>query len=169
MKIELLEQESNYCRATQSHTEGTTECASGGETLEDAAAFAASTLLTFSNWAFDEYQTWTDSVVVYPRMKVEREDGTWSEPIEYAYPAFGLADEAGECVGKVKKLIRDKRGEWDATDQKAISKELGDVLFYLARVAKHFDLSLTEVAAENVGKLFSRKARDVLHGSGDNR
>ena len=78
--------------------------------------------------------------------------------------------EAGEVAGKMKKWIRDgdskmTREEW----VKAMSSEIGDVLWYAARLADELDLSLAEIAEENMMKLLDRKARGVIGGSGDNR
>lgn len=53
--------------------------------------------------------------------------------------------------------------------KKNITKEMGDVLWYLAGIARELDISFNEVAQTNIDKLFSRKERNVLHGNGDNR
>ena len=50
-----------------------------------------------------------------------------------------------------------------------MSKELGDVLWYVAQLASELDLSLDDIAKQNLEKLFSRQARGVLSGSGDDR
>jgi len=85
------------------------------------------------------------------------------------YHVLGLTNEAGEVAGKVKKVIRDKGNVWDQVDRDALAQELGDVLWYLSRVASHFDFTLEEIAQMNLEKIASRKARGVLGGSGDNR
>ena len=48
-------------------------------------------------------------------------------------------------------------------------KELGDVLWYIALLAKHLDMSLEEIAKLNIEKLQGRKTRSTLGGSGDHR
>ena len=51
----------------------------------------------------------------------------------------------------------------------AIADELGDVLWYIAALAKDLNLSLNDIAAINLEKLTSRQIRGVLGGSGDKR
>lgn len=83
------------------------------------------------------------------------------------YTILGLNEEAGEVAGKLKKSIRDGWLQERFTTE-AI-KELGDVLWYVARAADELGFTLEQVADENVAKLSSRKDRDMLSGSGDNR
>jgi NTP pyrophosphatase (non-canonical NTP hydrolase) len=54
-------------------------------------------------------------------------------------------------------------------NQEKIKAELGDVLWYLAAVAKEYNLKLSDVAQYNMDKLKDRAERGVLRGSGDNR
>jgi NTP pyrophosphatase (non-canonical NTP hydrolase) len=68
-----------------------------------------------------------------------------------------------------KKVIRDDDSILTDERRAAMSKELGDVLWYVAQLASELDLDLDEVAAENLDKLFSRQRRGVLSGSGDDR
>ena len=82
---------------------------------------------------------------------------------------LGLSGEAGEVAEKFKKIYRDKNGQIDDDDKQAITKELGDVLWYLATISRYLDISFEEVATRNIDKLQSRKNRDQLHGSGDDR
>jgi NTP pyrophosphatase (non-canonical NTP hydrolase) len=86
-----------------------------------------------------------------------------------AYPALGLAGEAGEVAEHAKKAIRDDAGKVSDERRVAMSRELGDVLWYVAQLASELDLNLDEIAAQNLEKLFSRQARGVLSGSGDDR
>ncbi len=85
------------------------------------------------------------------------------------YPALGLASEAGEVAGKVKKVLRDHGGEFDAEQVAAIKDELGDVLWYIAVLAADLGLTLDDIAASNVDKLRSRMARGMIRGDGDHR
>lgn len=107
---------------------------------------------------FDEYQKKAGETAIYPVIGAR-----------FVYPAMGLVDEAGEVVGKIKKVMRDDNGVVTEEKKIEIKKELGDVLWYLAQLSTELGLKLSEVAIANVEKLASRKDRDVLHGSGDNR
>lgn len=82
---------------------------------------------------------------------------------------LGLVGEAGEAADKIKKIIRDKGGYASEEDRSEIAKELGDVLWYLANVARYLGVSLSDIAEGNIKKLSSRKNRNKLHGEGDNR
>lgn len=82
---------------------------------------------------------------------------------------LGITGEAGETADKFKKIIRDKDGKMSSEDKEAIIKELGDVLWYVASIARYLDTPLSEVAEGNIEKLESRKKRNKLHGEGDNR
>ena len=84
------------------------------------------------------------------------------------YPALGLANETGELLGKLKKVFRDKSG--DFTDsKKEIRSEIGDVLWYLSQVCTELNISLEGVAVENLDKLKDRMDRGAIKGDGDNR
>ena len=82
---------------------------------------------------------------------------------------LGLSGETGETADKIKKILRDKAGKPTPEDIDAIKKELGDVLWYLANIARYLDIPFSEVAKTNLNKLESRYNRNQLHGSGDER
>jgi NTP pyrophosphatase (non-canonical NTP hydrolase) len=50
-----------------------------------------------------------------------------------------------------------------------IKKEMGDCLWYHARLADTLGIPFNDVAKENIRKLLDRKKRNVLHGNGDKR
>jgi NTP pyrophosphatase (non-canonical NTP hydrolase) len=104
-----------------------------------------------------EYQRLSRRTAGYPRE-------AW-----LAYPALGLAGEAGEIAEHAKKAIRDDGAHITDERREAISMELGDVLWYLAQLATELDLDLDAIAASNLEKLLSRQRRGVLHGAGDDR
>ena len=93
---------------------------------------------------------------------------------EVCAPSFmdkvlGLVGESGEAADKFKKIIRDKEGEMSSDDREEIAKELGDVLWYVATLARYMEISLGDIAMGNIEKLQSRYERGTLSGKGDNR
>jgi NTP pyrophosphatase (non-canonical NTP hydrolase) len=104
---------------------------------------------------FNEYQELTKQTAKYPPEKA----------IEYL--TLGIASEAGEVAGKVKKIIRD--GGTIEEKRHEIMSEVGDVLWYIAQIGAIIGFSLEEIAKKNIEKLFDRKERNVIGGSGDNR
>jgi len=110
------------------------------------------------NMNFDQYQQKAKKTALYPKVG-ER----------YVYPTMGLVNEAGEVAGKVKKIFRDKNGVLDDETRYAVKKELGDVLWYVSQVATELELSLEEIASENIEKLYSRLDRGTINGDGDDR
>ena len=93
--------------------------------------------------------------------------------------SFGLLEEAGEIAGILKRYHRGDEEYFDemASDRDFVSPfmeekllaEMGDVLWYLAMLADTVGLTLEEVAKYNLSKLQRRKAKDMIHGSGDDR
>ena len=108
---------------------------------------------------FKEYQQLASKTALYPKIA----NYSW------VYPALGLANEAGEVNGKLKKVIRDNDGIIDHQRQQDIAAELGDVLWYCAQLATELNISLEDIAQNNLQKLASRQARGVLGGDGDTR
>ncbi len=82
---------------------------------------------------------------------------------------LGLVGESGEVAEKFKKIIRDKQGIISEEDKAEIIKELGDILWYVNSLSTLLGSSISEVAATNLEKVLSRKARGTSRGSGDNR
>ena len=97
---------------------------------------------------------------------------TWGViPMDHpiVYPTLGLANEAGEVAGTIKKIFRDRAGVIGDEDREALKYELGDVLWYLTQLCTELNLTLEEVAAANLEKLFSRLERGQIRGDGDHR
>jgi len=86
-----------------------------------------------------------------------------------AFYALGIADEAGEVAGKIKKLIREKNSVLTEDYKKEIVKELGDVLWYMTQMCTYMNVSLEDVAKSSIEKIMSRQERGKLFGNGDNR
>lgn len=82
---------------------------------------------------------------------------------------LGLSGEVGEVSEKVKKIVRDHAGDFSKLDLDNFSKELGDVLWYLAVIADYFGIPFDDIGTKNIEKLASRLERGKLSGSGDNR
>lgn len=91
-------------------------------------------------------------------------DGKPSMERDLPIMALGLAGETGEVVEHIKKLLRD-----GTITESELVKELGDVLYYWARICKFFDILPSDVIYANIEKLTSRMQRGVLRGNGDNR
>jgi NTP pyrophosphatase (non-canonical NTP hydrolase) len=104
---------------------------------------------------FYEYQMKSLTTAVYPKK------------YNISYPALGLAEEAGEVAGKIKKMMRDNIQLEDQKEK--IEAEMGDVLWYLAALAHDCGLSLQVIAEKNIEKLKARQSAGTLHGEGDNR
>lgn len=107
---------------------------------------------------FETYQKQSRRTALYPN------NGS-----NFIYPTLGLVGESGEVAEKIKKVLRDKNGLVDENTKMEIKKELGDVLWYLSQLATELNLSLDDIANDNLQKLFSRMERNKIHGEGDNR
>lgn len=107
--------------------------------------------------SLNDYQQAAISTAIYPHDH------------EIPYLALALGEECGEVAGKVKKVIRDKNGQFFQTDINALALELGDVLWYAANLANTLGFKLSDIARLNINKINSRLERGTLHGQGDNR
>jgi NTP pyrophosphatase (non-canonical NTP hydrolase) len=82
---------------------------------------------------------------------------------------LGIVGEASEIAEKWKKLVAYREGKITEDDKTELGKEIGDVVWYLAVLADSLGLSFDQLMETNIAKLQSRKERNVLKGSGDNR
>lgn len=105
---------------------------------------------------FNEYQRFMDKRSICP------------EDMKVVYPALGIAGEAGEVADKVKKICRDDNKDF-YKHREEIAKELGDVLWYISRLAGDLGYKLSDIAQINVNKVNSRWDTNTVHGQGDNR
>lgn len=114
---------------------------------------------------FAEYQLRADDTALY---------GGQDTIQGLMYAGLGIANEAGEVAGKIKKLFRDNPDvteifQYPTEVKEAIAKEVGDVLWYASQVLSEIGYDLDEVAIGNLEKLADRARRGVISGSGDNR
>lgn len=105
----------------------------------------------------DNYQSAALETAIYPN------DGTVS------YLALAISGEAGELADKVKKVLRDKNGNFSEPDKRALALELGDVMWYAANLAYILGYKLSDIAQMNIEKIAGRVKRGTIHGAGDNR
>lgn len=68
------------------------------------------------------------------------------------HAALGLASEAGEVAGLVQKW----QGQGHPLDRAAVLDELGDALWFAAKLARMLDTPLSHIMLANVAKLEAR-------------
>lgn len=83
---------------------------------------------------------------------------TRDDDVSLIVPMLGLAGETGQLLSEYKKHLRD--GEAHRLFKERVSEELGDLLWYVAKVASKFDLSLADIAAANLVKVKHRWASE---------
>jgi len=98
---------------------------------------------------FEEYQKLSRKTAIYP-----------GRDKNFIFPALGLAGETGEVIERIKKVIRDKK-KIEEKDKEEIKKELGDVLWYLSQLASELNLSLEEIAQENLKKIAEKFNKNI--------
>lgn len=127
----------------------------------------------------NEYQAETRSTAIYKQSIREYVEGlkipdaTKEEQLirllESVYTVLGLAGEAGELAGKMKKIIRDDKGFISKEKLEDMKDENGDCLWYISENASNFAQNLEVTAVNNINKLVRRKQAGTLSGSGDKR
>lgn len=101
------------------------------------------------------YVEWTRSTVAY------------QPSVEGDYLTAGLVGEVGEFYSALAKF---HRGDIDHQEcMKRARKELGDVMWFIARLSDYYQWDIEELLQENMDKLNDRKARGVIKGDGDER
>lgn len=110
----------------------------------------------------DEYQTRAGQTAVHPGEH---------EFLGVMYCTLKLNGESGEVAENVGKTLRDDGGLITNERELAIAYELGDVLWYVARLAHLLpsNFSLSEIAEMNLAKLDRRRKEGNLKGSGSDR
>ncbi|MBI9082714.1 MAG: nucleoside triphosphate pyrophosphohydrolase family protein [Desulfobacterales bacterium] len=112
-----------------------------------------------------EYEAFVLSVDKYTQLDYPLSHGFK----QVLFAALGITGEGGEVADKVKKILRDKQGIVSPTDCRELLLELGDVQWYIAKMARALGSNLSEVIAMNQVKLEDRAARNKINGEGDNR
>lgn len=105
----------------------------------------------------NDFQEWSIETAIYPGAGSGNDD-------ELYYLTMGLSSEAGEVAGKVKKYLRDGK-----LDIGGLAYEIGDCLWYCARLADALGYTMEDLMTINFNKLNKRKEENVLSGSGDYR
>ena len=81
------------------------------------------------------------------------------------YAVLGLGGESGEVVEAVKKLHRSYGDAWSTraeyNELDTVALEMGDVLWYISRLASALGYSLSDIAEMNMEKLNARRRRRV--------
>lgn len=104
------------------------------------------------------------------------------DPEAILFLANALQSESGEVGEKVKKFYREVVTYKETDGEEGMPKvaaaekyldplggELGDVLWYWARLADEVKYDADYVASKNLHKLSDREERGVILGDGDNR
>lgn len=81
----------------------------------------------------------------------------------------GLTGEAGEVASLYAKWIRDTQLGVRMPVKEEMMKELGDCMWFVASIAKLYDVKLSDIAKMNIEKLEGRLQRGTIGGTGDNR
>lgn len=105
----------------------------------------------------DQYQMQSNKTAIYPEDRA----------VEYL--VLGMCSEAGEVAGKLKKIIRDNNQVIDDSKRLELSKEIGDVLWYVSQLALELNIPLSIIAEQNIAKLQERSKNNLISGDGDNR
>ena len=104
---------------------------------------------------FNDFQRQCEKTAIYPREAA------------VSYCILGLVSEAGEVAGKMKKYIRGDDLHYDMV--LGVRSELGDVLWYVAMLAKEIGVPLEAIAKSVLVKLENRQEAGTIKGSGDSR
>ena len=114
-------------------------------------AYEGITLENFADWV---ESGWTRKV------------GTPADELrELAVMTLGLAGETGEVIEPIKKEIR---GD-GPLDRGKLKLELGDVLHYLCRISKHYEIDLGDVMRANIEKIEARRGKRAWEKSGSQK
>lgn len=103
----------------------------------------------------DSYMEWTRKTVKY------------DVDVEEHYLSYGLGAEVGEFQGDIAKFYR---GDFDCIElQRRTKKELGDILWFVARLCDFYGWTVSEVLDDNKYKLEGRLYSGTIKGDGEDR
>lgn len=105
---------------------------------------------------FEQYDAFVHSIAVGPARC-------------FSYCGHGLAEEAGEVNGKIKRHFRGDGNFDNPKNREAALLECGDTLWYLTALAQAIGSNLQEIVDLNIKKLTTRHAEGKVLGSGDKR
>jgi len=101
-----------------------------------------------------DYERWVHEIWV------DTEGRSEAEQLRALFIAtVGLSEEVGELIGPLKKHVRSRRPVSalpEVMDRHYMMNEVGDVLYYLTRVANHLGFTLQDAMQANVDKLVAR-------------
>ena len=75
----------------------------------------------------------------------------------------------GRIAEIAKKMIRDSSGVFPPEKLPVVKNSICQILLFLFNICIQWSINMDDVAQANIDKLFSRRDRGVLSGSGDNR
>ena len=88
----------------------------------------------------------------YQRLAMRTSNDQLSKRDGLIISAMGLCGESGEVIDLIKKHI----AQGHPLDKEKLIKELGDVAWYLAKMASVLDVDLEEICKQNIKKLEAR-------------
>ena len=88
----------------------------------------------------------------YQQAAIRTDDTSRAWELALAIKGLGITGEAGEVADEIKKIV----GHGHEVNHEKLTKELGDVLWYVATAAHLLGISLSTVAAVNIQKLKER-------------
>jgi NTP pyrophosphatase (non-canonical NTP hydrolase) len=98
-------------------------------------------------------------------VKVSKQFKVYDTPNRLPTYCLGLSGEVGEVMEILKRFFR----EGIEPDKQELTKELGDVIAYVALLAHHHNIDLETVMLTNIKKLEDRQKNGSLEGNGSDR
>lgn len=95
-------------------------------------------------------------VQVEVNRQIQRDYGGSTRDYRRLLSALGLAEEAGEVEGLMKRVLRGFPQDIERSTPEAFVEELGDVLWYLAACCEAHEISLEDIWQYNIKKLEER-------------